>query len=95
MTIINVVTSMDSGVIVTDVDSVLSFTAQPSLSGLTVRCRTGNNVNVDLELLIPGMGCLVITAWLLYFDPYRYSHSKCVCEPGFSDSCDSECYSRG
>ncbi len=55
MTINNVVTTVDAGVTTTEVNSSLSFNAQPSLNGLTVRCRTGSNRVVDLELLIPGM----------------------------------------
>ena len=58
VTINNVVTTVDAGVTTTEVNSSLSFNAQPSLNGLTVRCRTGSNRVVDLELLIPGMSWL-------------------------------------
>ncbi len=55
MTITNVVTTVDAGVNTTEVNLLLSFNAQSSLNGSTVRCRTGSNIDVDFELLIPGM----------------------------------------
>ncbi|XP_064393580.1 uncharacterized protein LOC135341041 [Halichondria panicea] len=53
VTITNVVTTIDVGSTVVNVDSSLSFSAQPSLSGLTVVCRSGANAAVNSTLLIP------------------------------------------
>ena len=54
VTITNVITTIDVGSTVVTVDSSLSFSAQPSLSGLTVVCRSGPNAAVNSTLLIPG-----------------------------------------
>ena len=54
VTITNVLVRMDSGVETTEVISLLSIDAQPSLSGLTIVCRSANNRDVDIELLVPG-----------------------------------------
>ncbi len=92
VTITNVVTTIDVGSTVVIVNSSLSFSAQPSLSGLTVVCRSGANAAVNSMLLIPGR-LIIRHAWLtpLYiFVPSCRSHSGCVCEPGLSDSCDSD-----
>ncbi len=93
VTIINVVTTIDVANTVVTVDSSLSFSAQSSLSGLTVVCRNGPNAAVNSTLLIPGryeladnQTCLADSVFVL---PCR-SHSGCVCEPGLSDSCDSD-----
>ncbi|XP_064393559.1 uncharacterized protein LOC135341019 isoform X2 [Halichondria panicea] len=53
VTITNIVTTIDVGSTVVNVDSSLSFSAQPSLSGLTVVCRSGANAAVNSMLLIP------------------------------------------
>ncbi len=93
VTITNVVTTIDVGSTVVNVDSSLSFSAQPSLSGLTVVCRSGSNAAVNSMLLIPGryeladnQTCLADSSFV---SPCR-SYSGCVCEPGLSDSCDSD-----
>ncbi len=54
VTITNVVTTIDVGSTVVTVASSLSFSAQPSLSGLTVVCRSGPTAAVNSTLLIPG-----------------------------------------
>ncbi len=54
MTITNVFITTDVGITTTEVESILSFNAQSSFSGSSVRCRTGGNSGVNVELLIPG-----------------------------------------
>ncbi len=93
VTITNVVTTIDVGNTVVTVDSSLSFSAQPSLSGLTVVCRNGPNAAVNSTLLIPGRYELADNQTCLadsVFVPPCRSHSGCVCEPGLSDSYDSD-----
>ncbi len=93
VTTTNVVTTIDVGSTVVSVDSSLSFSAQPSLSGLTVVCRSGSNAAVNSMLLIPGRYELADNQTCLadsYFVPPCRSYSGCVCEPGLSDSCDSD-----
>ncbi len=54
VTITNVVFTTNVGVTTTVVESTLSFNAQSSFNGSIVRCRSGSNPNLNVELLIPG-----------------------------------------
>ncbi len=58
--------SITGDVLFTEIDSSLSFNAQPSLNGSIITCRIGSNLNVNVQLLIPGETVTITLACNLY-----------------------------